>query len=165
MKIYKKYFVPFWILGLLLSGCNGSITSDEKMSGIDIGISKMNQEMDIHLYPRNKPRIIGDDMEFYIQNISNSKIIIKKSQAYKLYIRTDNRYWQEVQNNTFFPNNVFNLAPRQGNKYDRFTSGVSPDISISNKKILLSIIVLGQEINSNNTIKNIAAYVDVTINP
>ncbi len=159
---FRLLIIPLLTLLPMIQSCSMSGESKEEfLPGIEIPLSEMNTKVRLEIYP-GMPDVFtkDEDLLFLIYNNSSNAIIFPKDFGVNVLIQQGDK-WSLLTNNWGYPEGTNTLFPN-----DVYPGGLSfyvfPDMSGISDPVTVRIVVIGNEIDSNDLV---AAFIDVKYEP
>jgi len=162
----KKIMLVLIIWGTFttLLGCSGKNGStSEKMPGINMPLSSMNGKIQLMAPPEANTFKIGDVIGLVAVNNSDTPIIFPHDYGIKIFERKDNQ-WIPIENNFGYPEGETVLLPKAQEPFGGKIFDVYPTLP-NDQSADIRIIVIGKVQDRLNSNTDVAAYIDLKLNP
>jgi hypothetical protein len=160
MKLHQSILVSAIVI-VVASSC-GAVTNSTvpSISTPDIGFDVQNETYLKIFAPDGWNSFKTDDsITLDIQNISNMQITADPDFGARIFVLTDDE-WIEVKNKTVYKNKPFTIDPLKLGAL--IVRPELPDYSITTK---VRVFVVGTLIENGKESKEVASYIDLTLNP
>jgi hypothetical protein len=155
-----------WILislaTLLLDGCkNFDEPKYSYLPGINLPLESMNTQIKPYVPPEANSFHIGDFVAVVIENHSLEPIVFLNDYGATIFSRKNDSEWIKINNILDYPEGNYVLYPQQEEPLGGILATVYPEIQ-SNKPINIRLVFIGK---TQDTLKDVGAYIDITLNP
>src|SRR5574340_1109861 len=165
MDAMKKTVILISIIFSLFMAVSCNMLRQEKLPGIDMPLTEMNNELHLSAPPEINTFTFDDNLSVAMINSSDKPIILPKDFGVHLFRSVDGK-WEAVENRIEYPFGEQRVYPRNGHPENVRLVTVAPFV-LTEQPVVIRVVVIGNyydEVSRENG-EQVGAYIDVTLNP